>query len=252
MIRRRWTRAYPDIQTAWQRLATYLGDRFDPALTDFDRLRRFLDQEWSELRSDFYRRSIGYLYDLTSFHYMGAKDGFFQLLIDFADELGLSRIADVGCGIALDAQALLQLGYDVDAYDLDNPSLAYARWRLDEDLGQAGRVRCLTHLSGQHYQLVYAVDVLGHADDPMALLDLLFTSGDYVAINIHPHDPRHRYGAADLHPGLSQDHLLPALQGHGDLIRVGNSGENVTTIWLSAQRKPVPDRRRSLVRKLSR
>jgi hypothetical protein len=35
--------AYPEPSIAWERLATYLGDRFDPTLTDFDTLRRFLE-----------------------------------------------------------------------------------------------------------------------------------------------------------------------------------------------------------------
>ncbi|RBQ16507.1 class I SAM-dependent methyltransferase [Spongiactinospora rosea] len=175
-----WTRAYPDIETAWQRLAAYLGDAFDPGLTDFERIRRFMDQEWDQLGAHFYERSIGYLYDLTCFHYMGAKDGFFHTLMEFADEHGLRRIADVGCGIALDAQALIQVGYDVDAYDLDNPSLRYAQWRFEQDVGDPSRVRPLSHLSHQ-YQLVYAVDVLGHADDPHSLAELLVSaSGDSV------------------------------------------------------------------------
>ncbi|MCT9934598.1 hypothetical protein N5079_30770 [Planotetraspora sp. A-T 1434] len=108
MTGRAWVRAYPDIQMAGRRLAAYLGEHFDPTLTDFERLRRFLNQEWARLHPHFYERSIGYLYDLTWFHYMDAKDGFFRTLLDFADEHGLSRIADIGCGVALDAQALLQ------------------------------------------------------------------------------------------------------------------------------------------------
>lgn len=210
-----WERAYPDIQTAWRRLATYLGERFDPKLTDFECLRHFLDQEWARLHPNFYEHSIGYLYDLTWFHYMDAKDGFFRTLLEFADEHGLNRIADIGCGIALDAQALLQAGYDVHAYDLDNPSLAYARWRLSQDLGKSGHVHCLTELGAYHYQLVYAVDVLGHADDPEALAALLFKAGDYVVVNLLPHDSRHRFGPADLHPRLDHQRILPVLQAHG-------------------------------------
>src|SRR5919198_1316191 len=128
-------RAYPDIDTAWARLATYLGERFQPELTDFETLRRYLDQEWRQLTPRFYEHSIGYLYDLTHFHYMGIKDGFYDFLLQFAGEQGITELADVGCGIGLDVQALLRAGYKVHGYDLDNPSLAYGRWRLDRDLG---------------------------------------------------------------------------------------------------------------------
>ncbi|WP_433496796.1 class I SAM-dependent methyltransferase [Sphaerimonospora sp. CA-214678] len=236
MTARPWIRAYPEIEAAWGRLAAYLGDRFDPALTDFDRLRRFLDQEWARLHPHFYERSIGYLYDLTWFHYMDAKDGFFRTLIDFAGEYGLSRIADIGCGVALDAQALLQAGYDVDAYDLDNPCLAYARWRLGHDLGEHGRIRRLTELGNHRYQLVYAVDVLGHADNAEALIALLFGAGEYVAVNLLPHDPGHRFGPADLHPRLDHRRILLVLQAHGQLVRVAAAGANVTTIWRAISR----------------
>jgi hypothetical protein len=230
-------RAYPTIATAWQRLAEHLGDAFDPDLTDDRTLRPYLDQEWARLRPRFYDHSTGYLYDLTLFHYNGAKDGFFQTLTDFISANRLTTIADVGCGIALDAQALLLSGYDIHAYDLDNPSLTYARWRLHRDLAAAARVHTLSHLAECHYELVYAVDVLGHATDPAALIDLLFTGGDHVALNLLPHDAGHRYGAADLHPGLDHSRILPLLNSHGIPLRFAVSGENVVTIWRSRHAK---------------
>jgi SAM-dependent methyltransferase len=226
-------RAYPSIATAWRRLAEYLGDAFDPQLTDEKALRPFLDKEWTRLHPDFYRFSCGYLYDLTLFHYSGIKDDFFRAILDFASERALTSIADVGCGIGLDAQALLASGYDVHAYDLDSPSLAYTRWRLAHDLDAADRVRTLSELTESRYELVYAVDVLGHAADPTALIDILFASGDHVALNLLPHDPSHRYGAADLHPGLDHSRILPLLARHGTPLRLAASGENVTTIWKS-------------------
>jgi SAM-dependent methyltransferase len=236
---RAWTRprAYPCLAAAWDRLAAYLGDRFDPALTDFETLRRFLDQEWARLRPRFYESSLGYLYDLTFFHYMGAKDTFFQLVTGFAEANGITRIADVGCGIALDAQALTQAGYDVDGYDLDNPSLAYARWRLDRDLPGDSRVLPITHLPGRRYQLAYAVDVIGHAADPLALIELMFTISEHVAINLPPHDPRHRYGPADLHPSLDHSRILPIVQEQAALIAVAPCGHGVVTLWRSSRRR---------------
>jgi SAM-dependent methyltransferase len=161
---RTWTRprAYPCLATAWERLAAYLGDRFDPALTDFEVLRRFLDQEWARLGSRFYESSLGYVYDLTFFHYMDAKDAFFHLVTRFAEAHRITRVADIGCGIALDAQALIQAGYEFDGYNLENPSLAYARWRLDRDLSGSNHVWPITQLAGRRYPLAYAVDVIGH------------------------------------------------------------------------------------------
>jgi len=231
---RAWPRAYPCLATAWDRLATYLGDRFDPALTDFEALRRFLDQEWDRLGPRFYESSLGYLYDLTFFHYMDAKDAFFQLVTGFAGANGITSIADVGCGIALDAQALAQVGYDVDGYDPDNPSLAYARWRLGHDLPGRCPVMPITQLPGRRYQLAYAVDVIGHASDPLALIKLMLTTSEYVAINLPPHDPRHRYGPADLHPSLDHTRILPIVQEQAVLLAVVPSGQGVVTLWHSA------------------
>jgi SAM-dependent methyltransferase len=235
---RAWTRprAYPCLATAWDRLATYLSDRFDPGLTDFEALRRFLDQEWARLGSRFHESSLGYLYDLTFFHYMDAKDAFFRLVTGFAEANGITRIADVGCGIALDAQALIQAGYDVDGYDLDNPSLAYAGWRLDRDLPGRCRVLPIAQLPGRRYQLSYAVDVIGHTSDPLALIKLMLTTSEHVAINLPPHDPRHRYGPADLHPSLDHARILPIVQDKATLITVAPSGQGVITLWRSTDR----------------
>jgi SAM-dependent methyltransferase len=229
-------RAYPCLATAWDRLAAYLGDQFDPALTDFEALRRFLDQEWARLGSRFYESSLGYLYDLTFFHYMDAKDAFFQLVTRFAEANRITRIADVGCGIALDAQALIHAGYEVDGYDLENPSLAYARWRLCHDLPGRNRVQPITQLPGRRYPLAYAVDVIGHASDPLALIELMLRSADHVAINLPPHDPRHRYGPADLHPSLDHSRILPIVQQQAVLIAVAPCGHGVVTLWRSSHR----------------
>jgi hypothetical protein len=223
--------AYPGIDQAWAVLAEYLQDRFDPELTDFTTLRAYLDQEWRRLRPHFYERSIGYLYDLTFFHYMDAKNGFFHTLLDFATEHALTHLADIGCGIALDAQALLQAGFDVHAYDLANPSLAYARWRLHRDLNADHRVHTLSELPQHRYEIAYAVDVLGHTDNPDAVIQTLFAVADHVAVNVLPHDRRHRHGPDDLHPHLNHARVLPLLQRHGVLVRAATSAQSVVTIW---------------------
>jgi SAM-dependent methyltransferase len=233
-----WTlpRAYPSLATAWNRLAGYLGDQFSPELTDFETLRQFLDLEWAQLGARFYESSLGYLYDLTFFHYMDVKNAFFQLVTGFAEANNITRMADVGCGVALDAQALIQAGYEVDGYDLDNPSLGYARWRLNHDLHGTGHVEPITQLPGRRYQLAYAVDVIGHASNPPALIELMLTTSQYVAINLPPHDQRHRYGPADLHPSLDHTRILPTVQQQAVLITVAPCGRGVITLWRSTCR----------------
>lgn len=233
-IPQRWdsTRAYPQA-TAWTRLSQYLGDEFQPRLLDFNELRRYLDQEWSALGPHFYTCSQGYLYDLTHFHYMEAKRTFFRSLQDFAEHHRITHIADVGCGIGLDTQVLLRLGYDVHAYDLDNPSLAYARWRFERDVGTAERIHTLTEFPQHDYDLVYAVDVIGHSPDPNATLLSLFRSGRYVCVTLPPHDDRHRYGPADLHPQLDHGQILPLMQRLGELVRLESTPGSTISFWRS-------------------
>lgn len=233
-------RAYPDIDTAWACLAAYLGDRFQPELTDFAVLRNHLDQEWRQLSPRFYEHSVGYLYDLTHFHYMGVKDGFFEFLLQFADEHHITDLADIGCGIGLDTQALIKAGYEVRGYDLDNPSLAYGRWRLDHDLGVGTRLQPMDALAGQRHQLAYAVDVIGHTDAPSRLATTVFAVADHVCVNLGPHDARHRHGPADLHPSLDHQRILTTLARHGDLIRLAAVGQTVVTLWRSHRSKPFP------------
>ncbi|MGH3158326.1 MAG: class I SAM-dependent methyltransferase [Streptosporangiaceae bacterium] len=234
-----WIRpyAYPDLATAWDRLTSYLGDQFSQELTDFELLRRFLDREWVQLGPRFYERSVGYLYDLTFFHYMNVKDAFFELITSFTQAHRLNRIADIGCGVALDAQALIQIGYDVDAYDLVNPSLAYARWRYQRDLPGDHRIQAMSQLPGRRYDLAYAVDVIGHSSDPLALIKLMLSTADHVVLNLPPHDLRHRYGPADLHPGLDHSRILPAIQERATLITVGTNSRTVITVWRSNERQ---------------
>lgn len=225
--------AYPEPSIAWERLATYLGDRFDPALTDFDTLRRFLDHEWHQLGPDFYRRSIGYLYDLTHFHFADAKRVFFETVVDTIEDHKLARVADIGCGVALDAQALLQAGHDIHGYDLDNPSLAYARWRLARDCDAAHIIHPIDDLAEARYDLVYAVDVIGHAAEPSALIARLMNVGAYVVVNLHPHARSPRFGLDDLHPSLDHASVLAAFQEHGTLIRLAGDEDSIVTVWRS-------------------
>lgn len=224
-------RAYPDIATAWQRLAEHLGEHFNPTLTDFDTCRAYLDREWARLGVRFYDDSMGYLYDLTHFAFMGAKDRFFQVIAEHARAHGLARLADIGCGVGLDAQALLKSGFDVDLFDLPNPCLRYAAWRLERDLAAGHRVHPISELPHDDYDLVYAVDVLGHVPNPPTLIDTLFATGRHVCINLFLHDPRHRYGPADLHPRLDHERILPLLQQQGTLVRLDTSGDTIITVW---------------------
>lgn len=223
-------RAYPSIGVAWQRLADYLGNDFDPALTEFGRCCEFVESEFDLLGSAFYEQSIGYLYELTHFHFSTYKDPFFELVIGVASRLGVRRLADVGCGIGLDAQALSALRFQVAMFDVDCPSTRYASWRMAHEGLSNIPVRPFNELGTDRFDLVYAVDVLEHVADPVPFIRRLFDTAGLVCVNLFEHDPS-AWDGRDMHFPLDHWTLLPAFAQHGDLIQLGISGATVTTLW---------------------
>jgi SAM-dependent methyltransferase len=224
-------RAYPDIAAAWTRLEEFLGASFRPELTDYEACCAYVEEEFARLGAeDFYSQSTGYLYDLTHFHFMAHKDRFFDLVARLTRTQGLRDLGDVGCGVGLDAQALMADGNDVTAYDIPSPSLDYARWRLAADTGAGNVVRPLDALGDRRHDLVYAVDVLEHVPDPAALVPRLFESGRFVAVNLFPHDPE-PWDGRDMHYPLDHTRLLPELARHGELVELAVAGETVSALW---------------------
>lgn len=223
-------RAYPDIGTAWARLAAFLGERFDPRLTDYERCCAFVEEEFGRLGGDFYRSSVGYLYELTHFHYSPYKDPFFQVLRSYAQTFGLRSVGDVGCGVGLDAQVLVTAGHEVTLYDFDGPSRDYATWRIERDTGERCDMHGPERLGHRRHDLVYAVDVLEHVPDPAALAARLFAAGDHVCVNLFEHD-RSAWDGRDMHYPLDHWGLLPVFSRHGELLQVATSGATVVTLW---------------------
>jgi SAM-dependent methyltransferase len=223
-------RAYPRIGIAWERLAEFLGGEFDPGLTDYGTCCTFVEEEFGRLGPDFYRSSVGYLYELTHFHYSPYKDPFFAVLRSCAQAFRLRSIADVGCAVGLDAQALVAAGYEVTLYDFENPSRDYAAWRLKRDTEGRYEVHDLERLGHLRHGLVYAVDVLEHARDPAALAEDLFAAADYVCVNLFEHD-RSPWDGRDMHHPLDHWRLLPVFSRRGELLQVAISGETVVTLW---------------------
>lgn len=225
-------RAYSDIPAAWSRLAAYLGDDFDPALTDYATCCLHVTNEWTRLGDRFYTESTSYLYDLTHFHFTPHKDPFFRVVTDFASAHGLRDLADVGCGIGLDAQALLAAGYEVDLYDIESPSPRYANWRIRRDHGREVPVQPLDALGTATHDLVYAVDVIEHIPHPLPTVETLFRCAPYVCVNLFEHD-RSAHDPTDMHYPLDHWTLLPAISDMGTLVQLASSSETVVTLWRS-------------------
>ena len=183
-------------------LRAYLGDRYDP-----ERIVHYERQLEDELRrvgdeQRLYRTSEAYLYNLTAFAMTGTKLPYLDVLR--AAAAPPARVLDYGCGIGSDGLALAARGYEVAFADFDNPSTRYLRWRL-ERRGLRSDVYDLDHdRVPDAFDLVYAFDVIEHAQDPFAFLARLESCAPLVLVNFLETGP----GETELHRELPVDALL--------------------------------------------
>ncbi|MFM7363342.1 MAG: class I SAM-dependent methyltransferase [Cuspidothrix sp.] len=229
MIKKENSKAYETIDEVWESLSEFLGNDFNPMLTNYQNCCEFCDQEFARLRELFYHESLAYLYDLTHFHFLSYKDRFFSLVEGAAQKLDLQTIADFGCGVGLDGQMLIKRGLNVSFIDFYSPCTEFLKWRLAKDMNL--QVEVLELYKTHHkYDLAYAVDVLEHIPDPNLFLDYIFKSAHYVCINLFPHDLS-CWDSQDMH--LPLNHWQLYMSCLGTLIQVDNSGDTVVTLWKS-------------------
>lgn len=194
-------------------LRAYLG-----AAYDHERLVHYeaqLEAELADIGDEqaLYRRSQGYLYNLTAFAMTGTKDPY-RAWIDEALPAG-GRLVDVGCGIGSDGLALMRGGgHTVTFADFDNPSVAYLRTRLAA-LGDAGAGARIVDLDREElppgHDLAYAFDVLEHVEEPFALLAAMEAAADLVLVNLLEPEP----GETALHHELPVAALLDHATARG-------------------------------------
>lgn len=162
-------------------LRAYLGYHYE-----HERLQRYqetLDEEWAACGDEqaFYRRSEGYLYNLTAFAMTGTKEPYLRELVRHV-EPG-ARILDYGCGIGSDGLLLLEAGYRVEFADFDNPSTTYLRWRLRQR-GLSAPVHDLDGFVPDGFDAAYAFDVIEHVNDPLAFLAEMEARAALVEVNV--------------------------------------------------------------------
>jgi SAM-dependent methyltransferase len=188
-------------------LREYLGDAFE-----LERLHRYQDQldvEYAEIGDEqqFYRTSLGYLYNLTAFAMSGTK-------LPYLDEIEQrvrppGRLLDYGCGIGSDGLLLLEAGYRVEFADFANPSVEYLRWRL-ERRGIDAPIHDLTEGVPSGFDAAYAFDVIEHVEDPYAFLGEMERRADLVVVNFLEPEPDDQ----DLHHELPVKDLVAHAAAH--------------------------------------
>ncbi len=182
-----------DIQTGFDadreqaELAAYLGESYrHELLQQYElTLQRELDG-FEGTEADFYRRSCGYLYNLTAFAMTGTKLPYLAELTRLV-EPG-ARILDYGCGIGSDGLLLLEAGYRVEFADFANPSLAYLRWRL-ERRGLDAPIHDLDLDVPAGFDAAFAFDVIEHVEDPLAFLAELEARAGLIVVNLLEPEP---------------------------------------------------------------
>lgn len=186
-------------------LKEYLGSDYEHArLVHYEQQ---LDAEYASVGDEalFYRRSEGYLYNLTAFAMSRTK-------VPYLNELTRhvppgSRLLDYGCGIGSDGLSLIDAGYRVTFADFENPSTRYLSWRLAQR-GLSTEVYDLDRTSPpEDFDLAYAFDVIEHVDDQFALLRELERRAALVLVNFLEPEP----GGTPLH---HRDLPLSALLDH--------------------------------------
>ena len=192
-------------------LRAYLGDGYDHGR--LEAWEEQLDREFERIGDEeaFYRRSDGYLYNLTAFAVSKTK---LPYLRDLTALVGPgSRLLDYGCGIGSDGLALAEAGYTVAFADFDNPSTRYLRWRL-ERRGISAEVYDLdTHPPSPGFDLAFAFDVIEHVPDPPATLAEMERLADIVLVNLLEPEP----GETPLHHPLDVPALLARAAAGGPL-----------------------------------
>ena len=150
-------------------LAEYLGlekrevaERLKTASEDIaiDFLK--VNPQTEEEREEWYRKTDGYIYDLTNFTALRVQKG----QIDEVAGLAKGRVLDWGCGIAEPAIRCARKGLDVTTIDLEGSrTFSYAKWRFKKH-----GVDIQTRIEGK-YDTIICLDVLEHMEDPLGLVD---------------------------------------------------------------------------------
>lgn len=182
----------PSFEAAWDgqrdlsELKDYLGADFDIRKLWNHQREVELEMDESGDESSFYRKSEAYLYDLTAFAMWSTKYPYLKQIRGTVPPG--STLLDYGCGIGTDGLRLIERGYRVGFAEFDNPSSKYLRWRIARRGIEAEVYDIDAHVPSG-FDLVYALDVIEHVEEPLDFLAQLEDRAGLVAVNLLEPDP---------------------------------------------------------------
>jgi SAM-dependent methyltransferase len=143
---------------------------------------------WAQYRDNptaYYTATDLYLFDLTKYQSelrrLGVARAWAESVCNVREAAGGCRVLDYGGGIGEWALIAALNGADVTYFDLDGPTLAYARWRFER---HNAPVRVLTSDPlGERYDVIVAMDVLEHLPEPQPVIERLAASAPYLYCN---------------------------------------------------------------------
>lgn len=202
-----WTRAltlpgFPDLESSLVgELAEYLGrsesevaDGCRSAAAELARTWRAAAPQGVGEVSEFYRRSDGYLYDLTWWHALAEDESALAGVeaLEVALDIHARDILDFGSGIGSLGLLFTRHGMSVTLAEINAALNDYARRRFDRRGERAEFLDVNSHgLPEAAFDFVSAVDVLEHLPDPVNTLKSLAAAlrpGGALFVHLPPED----------------------------------------------------------------
>jgi len=103
-----------------------------------------------------------YIYDLTAWHGSGTINEWFAAIKTHLQSRRPGRLLDYGAGIGTYSMIAAELGWEVDACDINQPNLDYIAWRADKHDLQINPVLKPTGV----YDAVVCIDTVEHLPTP--------------------------------------------------------------------------------------
>lgn len=123
---------------------------------------------------NFYKTTPYYIYNSFIFSRSGDKISHIKSLNSIFTKYDIKSVLDYGCGIGLDGEEFLNLGFEVHFADFISPSIDFLKWRLNKNKYKKNAyVHDIEKIKSQdiNVDLIWSVDVIEHMLNPEVIFD---------------------------------------------------------------------------------